>query len=95
VSGGGPAGSDPGPAWKAVGTDGFNVDGVFGLLWQNTDGQAAVWEVTGNGAVSGGGAVGANPGPSWKAIATESIVNSVNDADLLWQNANGQVAIWD
>src|SRR5271155_1592376 len=39
-------------------------------------------------------AVGANPGPSWKAIGTGDF-NGDGDSDILWQNANGQVSIWE
>jgi uncharacterized repeat protein (TIGR03803 family) len=43
--GGGPAGSvNPGPSWKAVGTGDFNHDGNSDILWQNTNGQASIWE---------------------------------------------------
>ena len=37
------------------------------ILFQNTSGQAAIWEMNGTNII-GGGLVGPNPGPSWKAI---------------------------
>ena len=39
------------------------------IHFQNTGGQASIWNVTG-AILTGGGAVTANPGPSWKAIGT-------------------------
>jgi hypothetical protein len=43
--GGGPAGSNPGPTWKAVGTGDFNGDGKSDIVLQNTDGQVSFWEM--------------------------------------------------
>jgi fibronectin-binding autotransporter adhesin len=47
----------------------FNGDALSDILWQNTDGQASIWEMDGNTKI-GGGPAGANPGPSWNAIGT-------------------------
>jgi serralysin len=41
--GGGAVNPNPGPTWKAVGTGDFDGDGKSDILWQNTDGQAAIW----------------------------------------------------
>jgi hypothetical protein len=60
-------GANPGPSWKAIGTGDFNDDGHSDSLWQNTNGQAAIWEMNGTNVI-GEAAVGANPGPSWLAI---------------------------
>jgi hypothetical protein len=68
VIGGGWVGANPGPSWKAIGTGDFNDDGHSDILWQNTDGQVAIWELNGTNVI-GGGNVGANPGPSWLAKA--------------------------
>jgi FG-GAP-like repeat len=93
VTGGGTAGPNPGPSWKAIGTGDFNDDGLSDILWQNTDGQASIWEMNGATRI-GGGAVSVNPGPSWKAIGTGNF-NGDGYSDILWQNANGQVSIWE
>ena len=187
-------GPNPGPSWKAIGTGDFNDDGHSDILWQNTNGQAAIWEMNGtnvdrrrqqrrpqswaelesdrngrlqrrrpfrhpvaehersgrdlgnerdqrrsaaaagrpqswaelegdrNGRLqrrrpfrhpvaehersgrdlgnerdqrrSAVAAVGPNPGPSWKAIGTGDF-NDDGHSDILWQNANGQAAIWE
>ena len=64
------------------------------LLWQNANGQAAIWEMNGNSLV-GGGAVSPNPGPAWKAIGTGDF-NGDSLPDILWQNTtNEQVSIWE
>ena len=76
--------SDPGPP-APVTSD---------IFWQNTDGQASIWDMDGNTLV-GGGAVSPNPGPSWTEIGTGDF-NHDGHADILWQNASsGQVSIWD
>jgi hypothetical protein len=61
-------GANPGPSWKLIGTGDFNGDGKSDLLWQNTDGQPAIWEMNGTNVISAAN-VGANPGPSWLAKA--------------------------
>ena len=63
------------------------------LLWQNTDGQASIWEMGGSTLV-GGGPVSPNPGPSWTEIGTGDF-NHDGHADILWRNASGQAAVWD
>jgi hypothetical protein len=46
----------------------FNAGGSSSaILWQNTSGQASIWDMSGVSLV-GGGPVSPNPGPSWHAI---------------------------
>jgi hypothetical protein len=67
VISGGPLSPNPGTDWQVIGSGDFYDNGLSDILWQNTDGQAAIWEM--NGAILiGGGAVSPNPGASWKAI---------------------------
>jgi len=73
-------------------TSDFNGDGYSDILWQNTSGQVAIWEMKGT-TVIGGGSLG-NPGPSWHAIATGDF-NGDGYSDILWQNIDGEVAIWE
>jgi hypothetical protein len=58
------------------------------ILWQNTSGQAAIWEMNGT-SVIGENLVGANPGPSWHAIATGDF-NSDGYADILGRTPTAQ-----
>ncbi len=72
----------------------FNGDLHSDLLWQNSNGQASVWEMNGNTLI-GGGAVSPNPGPAWKAIGAGDF-NDDGLADILWQNTStGQASIWE
>ena len=59
---------------------------------QNDSGEAFVWATNG-AAVTGGGSLG-NPGPSWHVKAAGDF-NSDGNPDLLWQNDNGEAAIWE
>ena len=76
---------------RSIGTGDFNDDGHSDILWQNTSGQVAIWEMNGTNEISGG-LVGSNPGSSWKAIGTGDF-NGDGHSDILWQNTSGQVAI--
>jgi hypothetical protein len=49
-------------------TSDFDGDGYSDILWQNTSGEVAIWEMNGT-SVIGGASLG-NPGPSWHVIAT-------------------------
>jgi beta-glucanase (GH16 family) len=71
----------------------FNGDGKSDILWQNTNGQASIWEMNGTNVIAGATG-GANPGPSWKAIGTGDF-NGDGHADILWQNTSGQASIWE
>ena len=87
-----PTVGDPPSTGLAAPSD-FNGDGYSDILWQNTNGQAAIWEMNGTNVISEAN-VGANPGPSWKAIGTGDF-NDDGHSDILWQNTNGQAAIWE
>ena len=43
--------------------------------------------------VAAEGAAGANPGPNWH-VKDAGDFNADSKADILWQNDNGQAAIW-
>jgi hypothetical protein len=44
--------------------------------------------------VIGGGTVSSNPGPSWQVAGTGDFNHDAH-SEVLWQNANGQVVIWE
>jgi uncharacterized repeat protein (TIGR03803 family) len=64
-----------------------------GILFWNTDGQAAIWGMDGTNMIAGG-PVNPNPGPSWYTVGTGDF-NDDGLPDLLWQNNDGQAAIWE
>ena len=71
----------------------FNNNDSASIVWQNVNGQAAIWEMNGTNVV-GSGTVGPNPGPAWNVVGTGDF-NDDGHSDILWQNAGGQAAIWE
>ena len=88
-----------GPAnslWEAIGVS-TGPDNVSHLLWSNPDGKAAFWDV---GSASGSVSAYAGYGPFtdgaaqslWSATALATGPDNVSR--LLWNNADGKVALW-
>ena len=46
-------GANPGPSWTEIGTGDFNGDGKSDILWQNANGQVAIWEMNGTNPIAG------------------------------------------
>jgi V8-like Glu-specific endopeptidase len=63
------------------------------LLFQNTDGQVAIWEMSGTN-IAGGGTVNLYPGSTWQAIGAGAFYGA-DSSDILFQNTDGQVATWE
>ena len=93
AAGAGSSGSVTGSTTPSDPPSDFNGDGYSDILWQNTNGQAAIWEMNGTNQIVGSN-VGGNPGPSWKAIGTGDF-NDDGHSDILCQNTNGQASIWE
>jgi hypothetical protein len=74
-----------------VATD-FTGTGLSDLLWQNSDGTVAIWEM--NGFTVTSGTIVAHPGSTWHVVDTGNFFGGVQ-ADLLWQDDDGTVAIWE
>ncbi len=72
--------------------DDFYLTGSSGILWQNTDGTAAIWKM--NGATPTAAPVVGNPGAAWQ-VAGSGDFNRDGYADILWQNTDGTVAFWE
>jgi uncharacterized repeat protein (TIGR03803 family) len=66
---------------------------ISSIVWQNTDGQAALWQMDGTSKIAGA-LVNPNPGPGWTVIGSGDF-NGNGNSDILWQNASGQAAIWE
>jgi hypothetical protein len=71
----------------------FYGNGISDVLWQNIDGQVAIWQMNGTTPIAEKLA-GPNSGPSWHVIATGDF-NSDNYSDILFQNQSGEIAIWE
>ena len=53
---------NPGPDWHIMD---YNGDGKSDILWQNSSGAVAVWEMNGTNPIAT--TIIANPGPTWHA----------------------------
>jgi hypothetical protein len=76
-------------------THNYNADGLSDILWQDTSGNLALWEMNGgtilNPSATGFGAVAA----PW-AIVGQRDFNGDGNADILWRNTTtGDVAMWE
>ena len=94
IAGGGAIANAPGTVWKAVGSGDFFGNGLSDILWQNTNGQVSIWEMSGTTPIDQE-PVSFNPGPDWKTIGTGDY-NGDGFSDILFQSTtSGQAAIWD
>ena len=72
----------------------FSSDSKSDILWQSSNGTAAVWLLDGTSSTFFTGAVGPfNPGPSWQ-IKDDGDFDGDGRSDILWQNSDGTPAIW-
>lgn len=76
----------PGWAARSVATGG----GATSLLWVNTSGQASGWKLAADGTYRNHEY---GPYPGWAATALS--VGPDGGSHLLWDNAGGQIALWD
>ena len=93
---------NPGPTWHVVGTGDTDGDAHAGILWQNDNGALALWEFPRFDRAHGGGTftfdtVAALPtvDPSWHVKGMASIRGNNLANDIVFQNDNGAVAIWE
>ncbi len=98
TSEGGPSDDDIGTVFEITGSGFVPVTppptGSNDILWQNANGQAAIWDLSGD-TRTGGGPVGPNPGPAWRAVGTGDF-NKDGNSDILWQNkTTGQASVWE
>jgi hypothetical protein len=84
--------ANPGPDWRITGTGDFYGDGHADILWQNDDGEVAIWKMNGTAILQSGTV--ANPGPAWHVAGTGDF-NNDGKTDIVWQHEDGPVAVWE
>ena len=77
----------------SIGSGDFNGDGNDDILWQNDNGQAAIWLMNGTSLIGSAPRSGRTPARPGMSIGSGDFNGDGND-DILWQNDNGQAAIW-
>jgi hypothetical protein len=91
--GGAAVGPNMGPTWHVIDAGDFNGDGNSDILWQNDNGQAAIWLMDGTNLI-GGAEVGPNQGADWHVIGAGQFNNGDTKSDILWQHDSGQASVW-
>jgi uncharacterized repeat protein (TIGR01451 family) len=84
---------NPGADWQIKGVGDFNGDGKDDLVWQHTNGQAAMWLMDGTDTTFVGAVGPFNPGANWQIKGTGDFNDDGKD-DILWQETGGLVAEW-
>lgn len=81
------------PAWRIAGTGDFDRDGQTDVLFQNTDGNLAVWYMDGV-AQRSPALLGNQPGDAnWRVVGTGDL-NGDSSTDLVFQHTSGLLGIW-
>ena len=81
-------------SFKVAATADFNKDGQEDVLFQGADGTLAVWLMRGADQVSSTLLTPSNPGDAnWRVVASGD-VNRDGKADLVFQHADGTLAVW-
>jgi hypothetical protein len=96
IAGGPVDNSNVGAAWLfnrtvPTNTHDFNDDGMSDVLWRDTSGDVALWEMNSAQLLSSAG-VGA--APSVWSIVGQRDFNGDGEADILWHDTSGNVAMW-
>jgi hypothetical protein len=81
-------------AVRQIASRDFNAAGQSDILWENSGGQYAIWEMNGT-TVAGGGFTSVQLDSNWTLLSTADFDGS-GSADILWKNnATDQLAIWE
>ncbi len=72
----------------------FNGDGYSDILWRDTSGNMAIWEMSGS-AILNENTAGLGGVPTVWSIVGQHDFNGDGYADFLWRNTSGDLAIWE
>ena len=84
----------PGGTWSIVGTGDFNGDGKSDILWRDTSGNVAIWEMNGTTILNQATSFVANVATNWSVFGNGDY-NGDGKSDILWHDGSGNVAIWE
>jgi hypothetical protein len=91
--------SGAGAAWvfqrsNAAATHDFNGDGYSDVLWRDTSGNMAIWEMQDSTIANANSAGLGGVATTW-SIVSQHDFNGDGNADLLWHDTSGNLAIWE
>jgi hypothetical protein len=81
------------PRFSRLVASDFDQDGSSDVLWRDTQGQTAIWFMSGGTLAGQAYPGGVDPGLTWK-IQGSGDFDGDGHADVLWRAVNGQTAIW-
>ncbi len=80
--------------WTIVGTGDFNGDGKSDILWRDSSGNVAIWEMNGTSVLNPNATVIGGVSTVWSIVGTGDF-NGDGMSDILWHDTSGNVAIWE
>jgi hypothetical protein len=78
----------------ATTTHDYNGDGKSDILWRDTSGNVAIWEMTGTSVLNPTASFVGNVATVWTIVGTGDF-NADGKSDILWRDTSGNVAIWE
>ena len=79
--------------WSIKGTGDFNGDGMSDILWQDTFGNVAIWEMNGTSILNANSSFVATVPSPWSIRLTGDF-NGDGMSDVLWQDTLGNAIMW-
>jgi FG-GAP-like repeat len=79
--------------WSIKGTGDFNGDGKTDILWQDTSGNVAIWQMNGTAILNQNSSFVANVPGLWSIQLTGDF-NGDGRSDILWRDISGNALIW-
>src|SRR5262249_17849682 len=80
-------------SWLVQGAGDFDGDGKADILWRNTNGQVAIWNMDGGVRIGESYPGGQDPRQWWRIQAIGGFDGN-RRADILWRGGDGRLAIW-
>jgi hypothetical protein len=77
-----------------AGSHDFNADGHSDILWRDTSGNMAIWEMQGKNIINANSAGLGGVATTWSIVGQRDFNGDFN-ADLLWHDTAGNLAIWE
>ncbi len=87
----------PDASWSVAGVGDFDGDGNSDMLWRNTNGSLAEWQMNGSTIASSDritfAGIAVTPDATWHVVEISDF-NGDGSSDVLWRNDNGAMAQW-